>query len=111
MSVAGQPHPIPAIPALPEGAGPRAIRAALLVEEREEFDQAYRGALAEAAQTWELGGVLEVLEHWRRRVIMSADPVAYRRMLRRAAELLSGEQVPEDEPLAQLKERLARLGV
>jgi hypothetical protein len=36
---------------------------------------------------------------------------AYRRMLRRAAYLLFGEDVPEDEPLAQLKERLAQLGV
>ena len=64
MTAAGQPHPIPAIPSLPEGAGPRAIRAALLVEEREEFDQAYRRALAEAGDTLELAGVLDVLEHW-----------------------------------------------
>ncbi len=54
--------------------------------------------------------MLDTLEHWRRRAIMSADPQAYRRMLRRAAQLLSGDDVPEDEPLAQLKERLARLG-
>ena len=106
----GQPHPIPVIPSLPEGAGPRTIRAALLVEEREEFDQAYRRALAEAGDTLELAGVLDVLEHWRRRAIMSADPQAYRRMLRRAARLLSGDEVPEDEPLAQPKERLTRLG-
>lgn len=111
MTAAAQPHPIPAIPPLPEGAGPRAIRAALIAEEREEFDQAYRRALAEAAETLELAGVLDTLEHWRRRAIMSADPQAYRRMLRRAAHLLSGEDVPEDEPLARLKERLARLGV
>jgi uncharacterized protein DUF6247 len=110
MTADGQPHPIPAIPPLPEGAGPRAIRAALLVEEREECDQAYRRALAEAGDTLELTGVLDVLEHWRRRAIMSADPQAYRRMLRRAAQLLSGDEVPEDEPLAQLKERLARWG-
>ncbi|MGH4018550.1 MAG: DUF6247 family protein [Pseudonocardiaceae bacterium] len=111
MTAAGQPHPIPAIPPLPEGAGPRAIRAALVAEEREEFDQAYRRALAEAAETLELAGVLDTLEHWRRRAIMSADPQAYRRMLRRAAHLLSGEDVPEDAPLAQLKERLAQFGV
>ena len=111
MTAAGQPHPIPTIPPLPEGASPRAIRAALITEEREEFDQAYRRALADAAETLELAGVLDTLEHWRRRAIMSADPQAYRRMLRRAAHLLSGEDVPEDEPLAQLKERLARLGV
>lgn len=111
VTAAGQPHPIPAIPPLPQGAGPRAIRAALLAEEWEEFDQAYRRALAEAADTLELVGVLDMLEQWRRRAIISADPQAYRRMLRRAAQLLSGEQVPEDEPLAQLKERLTQLGV
>ena len=111
VTAAGQPHPIPAIPPLPEGAGPRAIRAALIAEEREEFDQAYRRALAEAADTLELAGVLDTLEHWRRRAIISADPQAYRRMLRRAAQLLSGDEVPEDEPLAQLKARLAGLGV
>ena len=54
--------------------------------------------------------MLDTLEHWWRRVSLSADPQAYRRMLRRAAQLLSGEDVPEDEPLAQLKERLTRLG-
>ncbi|MGH3932592.1 MAG: DUF6247 family protein [Pseudonocardiaceae bacterium] len=111
VTAAGRPHPIPAIPPLPAGAGPRAIRAALLAEEREGFDQAYRRALAEAADTLELSGVLDTLEHWRRRAIISADPQAYRGMLRRAAQLLSGDEVPEDEPLAQLKERLARLGV
>jgi hypothetical protein len=103
MTAASQSHPIPAIPPLPEGSGPSAIRAALLVEERE--------ALAEAAEPLELACVLDTLEHWRRRAIMSADPQAYRRMLIRAARLLSGEDAPEDEPLAQLKERLARFGV
>jgi hypothetical protein len=53
--------------------------------------------------------VLDTLEQWRRRAIMSADPHAYRRMPRRASPVW--EDVPEDEPLAQLKERLARLGV
>jgi hypothetical protein len=63
MTAAGQPHPIPAIPPLPEGVGPHAIRAALLAEERADFDQAYRRALAEAAETLELAGVLDTLEH------------------------------------------------
>lgn len=43
-----------------------------------------------------------------RRAIMSADPQVYRRMLSRAAHLLSGEDVPADELLAQLKALLAR---
>jgi hypothetical protein len=111
MTAAGHSHPLPAIPPLPEGSGPSAIRAALLVEEREEFDKGYRRALAEAAESLDLACVLDTLEHWRRRAIMSADPQAYRRMLIRAVRLLSGEDVPEGEPLAQLKERLVRFGV
>ena len=49
--------------------------------------------------------MLDTLDHWRRRASMFVDPQAYRRMLIRAAHLLSGEDVSEDEPLAQLKER------
>lgn len=109
VTAAGQPHPIPAIPPLPEGAGPRAIRAALVAEEREEFDQAYRRALAEAGDTLELAGVLDVLEHG---VGGRPCPLIRRRIGGcHAAQLLSGDEVSEDEPLAQLKERLTRLGV
>lgn len=112
MTAAGQPHPIPPSPHYRRGlVHARSAPPALLAEERADFDQAYRRALSEAAETLELAGVLDTLEYWRRRAIMSADPQAYRGMLRRAAHLLSGEDVPEDEPLAQLKERLAQLGV
>jgi hypothetical protein len=111
MSAAGQPHPIPAIRPLPAGSGPRAIRAALIVEEREEFDQDYRRALTQAGETLDLADVLDTLEHWRRRAIMSTDPGAYRRMLRRAAQLLCGVEVPEDESIEALKQRLAQQGV
>ena len=110
MSAGGRPDPIPAIPALPAGSAPAVIRAALIPEERTEFDLDYRRALAEASETLDLAGVLNVLEHWRRRAMMSADPAAYRQMLRRAAKLLSGQDVPDDESLDQLKERLARYG-
>jgi hypothetical protein len=111
MSAAGEPRPIPPIPPLPAGAGPGAIRAALIAEEREEFDQDYRRALTQAGETLELADVLDTLEHWRRRAIMSADPTAYQRMLRRAAQLLSGDEVPEGESILALKRRLAQQGV
>lgn len=104
-------RPIPPIPPLPAGAGPGAIRAALIAEEREEFDQDYRRALTQAGETLELADVLDTLEHWRRRAIMSADPTAYQRMLRRAAQLLSGDEVPEGESIVALKRRLAQQGV
>jgi hypothetical protein len=42
---------------------------------------------------------------------MSTDPGAYRRMLRRAAQLLGGDEVTEDESIAALKQRLAQQGV
>lgn len=111
MSVAGEPHPIPAVPRLPDGSAPAAIRAALLAEEREEFDRDYRGALAAATDSLDLTGVLVMLEHWRCRAIVSADPAAYLNGLRRAAQLLSGEDVPEGESLAALKDRLAQFGI
>ncbi len=111
MSVVGEPHSIPAVPRLPDGSSPTAIRAALLAEEREEFDRDYRGALAEATDSLDLTGVLDILERWRCRAIVSADPTAYRNGLRRAAQLLSGEDMPEGESLAAVKERLAQFGI
>lgn len=111
MSVVGEPHPLPVVPTLPDGSAPAAIRAALLAEERDEFDRDYRAALAAATDSLDLTGVLEMLEHWRCRAIVSADPTAYRNGLRRAAQLLSGEDVPEGESLAVLKDRLAQFGI
>src|SRR5262249_57450982 len=52
---------LPPIPALPPDAAPQAIRAALIGEERTEFERDYRAALAEAARTLELPGVLPLL--------------------------------------------------
>jgi len=55
-----------------------AIRALLVTEEEGEFDRAYRQALSEAADSLELTGVLDMLEHWCRRAIDSTDPPSYR---------------------------------
>jgi hypothetical protein len=41
----------------------------------------------------------EVVEPWRRIAVLQTDPAAYRRTLRRAAELATGEPSPDDEPL------------
>jgi hypothetical protein len=103
-------EPIPAIPPLPTGAGPAAIRAGLLPEERGEFDQAYRRALTAAAETLDLTGVFDMLEGWRQRAILSANPETYRRALARAAATLSGNEVPSDASLADLKAQLRQLG-
>jgi hypothetical protein len=87
---------LPPIPALPPDATPQAIRAALIGEERAEFERDYRAALVEAARTLELTGVLDVLRNWRHVAWITqrhgAD--AHRRMLVAAGRLMAGEDVP-----------------
>jgi uncharacterized protein DUF6247 len=96
-----------ALPSLPlPGASPREIRAALRTEFRPEFDRDYQAALAEAGRTLELGGVQDVLEHWRMRSWITRDPSEHRRIVRRAAELVSGTEPPADEPVAVTESRL-----
>lgn len=96
-----------ALPPLPlPGATPREVRAALRPEYREQFDQDYRAALDNAAQTLELGDVLDTVEHWRTRAWITRDPAEHRRVVRRAAELLTGQAPPEGEPVAVTEARL-----
>ena len=111
VSLASQPHPDPGLPGLPLGSAPATIKSALLAEEREEFEREYRAALAAAADSLDLTALVDTLERWRLRAIVSADPAAYRDGLRRAAQLLSGEDVPEGESLAAIKARLAQFGI
>jgi hypothetical protein len=60
---------------------PREIRAALVGEEAGHFDREYRQAMADAAESLDLSGVLAMLERWRR-VAWSTrdDPEAHRRL-------------------------------
>ncbi|HEX7659636.1 MAG TPA: DUF6247 family protein [Pseudonocardiaceae bacterium] len=85
---------------LQPGASPRHIRAALLPEDRTKFDAAYARALADARVSLDLTELFKTLERWRRRALIQRDPQEFRRVVRRAAELLTGEAVPADEPLA-----------
>lgn len=73
---------------------------ALRPEYRERFDRDYRAAL-------ELAGVLDTVEHWRTRAWITRDPGEHRRVVRRAAELLTGQAPPADEPVAVTKARLS----
>ncbi len=82
------------------GASPHDIRVALLPEDRELFDNAYAQALVEARQSLDLTELFKVLEQWRRTAVLQSDRSAFRHAVRRAAELLTGEAVPEDEPLS-----------
>jgi hypothetical protein len=81
------------------GASPAAIRAGLLPSDREKFDAAYDAALAESRRSMDLAELFKTLEQWRRMAVMQSDPVAFRHAVRRAAELITGQASPEDEPL------------
>lgn len=85
---------------LAPGASPAAIHAALFPEDRAEFIAAYNAALEGARSTLHLAPVHELLEEWRCRAVLQADPEAFRRSVRRAAEFFTGEAVPDDEPFA-----------
>lgn len=82
------------------GASPHDIRAALLADDRVQFDDAYARALADARVSLDLTELFRTLEQWRRTALLHSDPQEFRRVVRRAAELLTGEAIPSDEPLA-----------
>ncbi len=95
------------LPRLPlPGASPREIRAALHPEYRDPFDRDYRAALDQAGESLDLAPIMEVVEHWRMRSWVTRDRAEHRRVVRRAAELLTGEVPPEDEPVAVTEVRL-----
>jgi Family of unknown function (DUF6247) len=97
----------PTLPPLPlAGATPREIRAALHPEFRAEFDRDYQGALAEAGRSLDLSGLHETIEHWRHRSWITRDREKHRRVVRRAAELLSGDEPPAEEPVEVTEARL-----
>lgn len=91
-------------PLLP-GATPAAIREALLSEDRASFDTAYQRALAAAREDLDLTELFRCLEHWRRVALLQRDPERFASIARRAAERLTSEPVPADEPLAQTRRR------
>ena len=96
----------------PPDRSPRAIRAALLPEEVDEFDRDYQQALQTAAQTLSLDELHRTLEHWYRIArVTQADPAAHRRMLLRAEQTLRSGDLPTDsvsadEVKALIRERL-----
>lgn len=88
------------------GATPAAIREALLPEDRAEFDRVYDLAIGEARSSLDLAELFRRLEHWRRVAVLQRDRESYRALVRRAAERLTGEPVPEDEPLSITRQRV-----
>jgi hypothetical protein len=87
------------------GAAPAAIRAALLPADQAAFDAAYTAALAGAREQLDLSELFQMLERWRRLAVLQRDPEGYRRMVRRAAEAVTGGPVPADEPLEVTRAR------
>lgn len=94
----------PEHPLLP-GASPAAIAAFLLPDDRPAFVAAYEAALDEARRTLDLTPVHDVVEDWRRVALVQSDPIHFRRAVRRAAEIVSGEPVPADEPFEVTRAR------
>ena len=74
-------------------AEPADVRAALLAEQRGEFDADYEQALQAAREQLSLRELDRVLTTWRRvAALVQADPEGYRRMLRTAdATLRTGQ--------------------
>lgn len=85
---------------LRRGASPRAIRSALLPDDQIAFDSTYSAALADARASLDLTALFEMLERWRRVALLQQDPTRFHALARRAAELLTGQPIPDDEPLA-----------
>ncbi|WP_425424154.1 DUF6247 family protein [Sporichthya polymorpha] len=75
-------------------------------EYRDAFDRDYRAALDQAAESLDLAPVMDAVENWRLRSWVTRDPAEHRRVVRRAAELLTGVVPPEDEPVAVTEARL-----
>ncbi|MCD2191707.1 DUF6247 family protein [Actinomycetospora soli] len=88
-----EPHP------LALGASPAVIRQRLVPDDAARFVAAYEAALNDARTSLDLAGVHELVERWRGIAILQTDPAAYRRTIRRSAELATGQPSPEQEPL------------
>lgn len=88
-------------PAEPLSAAPgdaRSVRAALSASDRVLFDQEYGRALSDAqAPVYDLGPVLDVVERWRRVVLLAPGAAA---ALEIAERELAGFDVPGLAPVA-----------
>ncbi len=91
-------------PLLP-GAAPSAIRDALAPDDRVSFDRGYRLALVQARESLDLTELFRTLEQWRRLALLQRDPGRFASVVRRAAERMTGEPVPEDEPVDRTRRR------
>jgi hypothetical protein len=84
------------MPALLSPGTARSIRDALIDAERAEFERRFAEEMANAAQTLDLGRVLQVLSTYRKiaEITQRQGAAAHRTMLDQAARLQRGEDVP-----------------
>lgn len=105
MTAAANPFVESPVPALPPDTSPAAIRDALIDEERTEFEREYLEALAGAAETLDLTGVLDVLRNYHRIAWLTQrqGAEAHRRMLGKAAKILRTGENPDAVPIEDVK--------
>ncbi len=101
------------MPALLSPGTARSIRDALTGAERAEFEQRFAEEMASAAQTLDLGRVLQVLSTYRRiaEITQRQGAAAHRRMLDQVDRLRGGEDVPTVPGYIHKAEINARLGL
>jgi len=100
-------------PALLSPGTARSIRDALVDAERAEFERRFAEEMASAAQTLDLGRVLQVLSTYRKiaEITQRQGAAAHRRMLDQVARLERGEEVPTVPGHIHKAEINARLGL
>jgi hypothetical protein len=113
VTAAAHAHPHPEEPGLLD-APPAGIRAALMPEDVERFDEQWRAAMAAATESLDLAEVQRFLETWRRvaRLTTGLGHDGYRRMLAEAEHRLRtgempGNPVPVEAVRLRLAERIA----
>ena len=91
-------------------ASPAVIRAALVAEDVERFDEQWRATMAAATDSLDLTDVQRFLETWRRvaRLAVGLGHDGYRRMLVEADHRLRTGEMPDNPvPIEEVRLRLA----
>jgi len=91
-------------------ASPAVVRAALVAEDVERFDEQWRATMAAATDSLDLAGLQRFLETWRRiaRLTVGLGHDGYRRMLGEADHRLRTGGMPDNPvPIEEVRLRLA----
>lgn len=112
-AAANNPFSSSPVPELPPETTPAAIRDALIDEEREQFQRAYRIAMSEASESLDLTRVLDVLRTYHRIAWMTKRQgrEQHQRMLDKADAIMRTGTNPEAGSMEDMQELLTkRLG-